>query len=117
MRDSRNGFQGKGTRFDHDLIEATMRSRIRETIEVLVDEELPAALGAVTSARVGAVRPGYRHGTRERQLTTSLGRATFAFPRGRLTQADGTTTEWRSHVVPRYQRRTRRVDEAVLGLY
>lgn len=116
-RDSRNRSQGKGTRFDHDLIEATMRSRIRETIEVLVHEELTAALGAATSARVGAARRGYRHGTRERQLTTSLGPATFALARGRLTQADGTTTEWRSQVIPRYQRRTRRVDEAVLGLY
>ncbi|MEA3244531.1 MAG: IS256 family transposase, partial [Gemmatimonadota bacterium] len=67
--------------------------------------------------RVGAARQGYRHGTRARQLTTSLGPATFALPRGRLTQADGATTEWRSHVIPRYQRRTRRVDEAVLGLY
>ena len=116
-RDSRGRARTKATLFDADTIEATMRSRIRETIELLVDEELTAALGAGASARVGHDRRGYRHGTRSRQLTTSLGPATFALPRARLAQADGTRTEWRSQLVPRYQRRTRRVDEAVLGLY
>jgi hypothetical protein len=57
-RASRSRARRKVARFDHDLIEATMRSRIRETIEVLVDEELTAALGAATSARVGEQRRG-----------------------------------------------------------
>jgi len=50
-----------------------MRLRIRETIEVLVEEELEAALGAKSSQR-SEVRRGYRHGVRARTLTTSLGR-------------------------------------------
>ena len=58
--------------FGVDSIEATMRMRIRTTIEELVKEELDAALGAAKSARVGETRQGYRHGTRERTLTTSL---------------------------------------------
>jgi len=100
-----------------DTIEARMRTRIRETIEIVVEQELEAALGAALSARVGETRQGYRHGTRERTLTTSLGPTTIEMPRGRVRQADGSTAEWRSHTVRRYQRRTTRVDEAILGVY
>ena len=103
--------------FGRDSIEQAMRLRIRDTIEELVKEELDAALGASKSARVGEQRQGYRHGTRERMLTTSLGPATFAMPRARIQQADGRRTEWRSDTVRRYERRTTRVDEAILGVY
>jgi transposase-like protein len=100
-----------------DTIEGRMRNKIRDTIERVVEEELEAALGAAPSARVGETRQGYRHGMRERTLTTSLGPTTIAMPRARVRQADGTRTEWRSHTVRRYQRRTTRVDEAILGVY
>jgi transposase-like protein len=100
-----------------DSIEMAMRLRIRDTIEVLVRQELDAALGAVRSARVGDTRQGYRHGTRERTLTTSLGPTTFAMPRARVRGAEGTHREWHSETVRRYQRRTARVDEAILGVY
>jgi transposase-like protein len=103
--------------FGADSIEMAMRLRIRDTIDALVKEELDAALGASKSARVGEQRRGYRHGTRERTLTTSLGPATFAMPRARIEQADGTRAEWRSETVRRYERRTTRVDEAILGVY
>jgi transposase-like protein len=103
--------------FGPDSIEMGMRTRIRETIEQLVNEELEAALGARKSVRVGDSRQGYRHGTRARTLTTSLGPTTIAMPRARIQQADGSRTEWRSATVRRYQRRTTRVDEAILGVY
>lgn len=103
--------------FGPDSIEVVMRLRIRDTIEELVHQELDAALGAVKSARVGETRQGYRHGTRERTLTTSLGPTTIAMPRARVREADGTSGEWRSETVRRYQRRTTRVDEAILGVY
>jgi transposase-like protein len=86
-------------------------------IDAIVEEELEAALGAALSVRVGPARQGYRHGARDRTLTTSLGPTTFAMPRARVRVADGTTTEWRSELVPRYQRRSERVDEAILGVY
>ena len=104
-------------RFGRDSIEQAMRQRIRDTIEELVKEELDAALGASKSARVGEQRQGYRHGTRERTLTTSVGPATFAMPRARIQRADGRRTEWRSETVRRYERRTTSVDEAILGVY
>ena len=82
-----------------------------------MEEELEAALGAARSARVGETRQDYRHGTRERTLTTSLGPTTFSMPRARLVTGDGTSAEWRSQLVPRYQRRSERVDAAILGVY
>jgi putative transposase len=109
--DSRSEEAGKGS------LEELMRERIRATIEAIVDEELEAALGAGRSARVGSVRAGYRHGKRERTLSTSLGATTIAMPRARLEGADGKSREWRSRMIPRYQRRTERVDEAILGIY
>ena len=98
-------------------LETLIRRRARKLIDAIVDEELEAALGAAESARVGPARQGYRHGTRERTLTTSLGPTTFAMPRARVRTAEGVTTEWRSELVPRYQRRSEQVDEAILGVY
>jgi transposase-like protein len=99
-----------------DSLEAGVRGRIREWIEELVEAELTATLGAEISERPGS-RQGYRHGHRERTLSTSLGPTTFQLPRARLQRTDGATGEWQSAVVPRYQRRTGRVDEALLGVY
>ena len=98
-------------------LEAACRWRARAWIDAIVEEEIEAALGAAPSARVGAERQGYRHGTRERTLTTSLGPTTFAMPRARVLTPEGRTAEWRSALVPRYQRRSERVDEAILGVY
>jgi len=109
--DSRSGWQGKGA------LEDLMRERIRATIETIIDEELEGALGAAPSQRVGPVRAGYRHGKRLRTLTTSLGATTIALPRARIEDDDGRCREWRSQIIPRYQRRTERVDEAILGVY
>ena len=64
-------------------LETLIRRRARGLIDAIVEEELEAALGAAESARVGPARQGYRHGTRERTLTTSLGPTTFAMPRAR----------------------------------
>lgn len=115
--DSRVGMKEEAPEYGRDSIETMMRERIRETIEELVEEELDAALGAEKSERVGAKRTGYRHGTRERTLTTSLGPTTFAMPRARVIDGGGQRQEWRSQVVGRYERRTERVDEALLGVY
>src|SRR2546425_2822249 len=100
-----------------DTIEQVRRERVRATIETIVEEELEAALGAGRSARVGAARQGYRHGVRSRTLTTSLGPTALSVPRARLFQDGGGTGEWQSRTLPRYQRRTARVDEAILGVY
>jgi len=117
VMDSRKAVGEEGFEWGADFIEAEIRSRIRNLIEGIVAEELEAALGAGKSQRVGAARGGYRHGSRERQLTTSLGPTTITMPRARLQDETGQESEWHSRVIRRYQRRTERVDGAILGLY
>jgi putative transposase len=104
-----------GVAFGPDSIEIGIRERVREVIQTIVKEELEAALGAGASTRVEG-RQGYRHGTRPRTVTSSLGPTTIEMPRARLRNESG-PREWRSKTIPRYQRRTARVDEAILGLY
>ena len=117
-KDSRKVSGEEAIRADEaTTLETLIRQRARGLIDAIVEEELEAALGAASSARVGTARQGYRHGTRERTLTTSLGPTTVAMPRARVRTADGAPTEWRSELVPRYQRRSERVDEAILGVY
>jgi putative transposase len=117
-KDNRNGSTNEAARASEATsLETIIRQRARGLIDAIVEEELESALGAAASARVGPARQGYRHGTRERTLTTSLGPTTFAMPRARVLTAAGTTAEWRSALVPRYQRRSERVDEAILGVY
>jgi putative transposase len=110
-RDSRSRWVGKGA------LEELMRGRIRATIEAIVEEELEQALGAARSQRVGTNRSGYRHGKRPRTLSTGLGATTIMMPRARIDDDEGRRREWRSAIIPRYQRRTERVDEAILGVY
>jgi putative transposase len=116
-RDSRKAVGEEGFEWGRDTIEAQIRERVRGMIEAIVEEELEATLGAGRSQRVGVGRTGYRHGARERQLTTSLGKTTIMLPRARLKGAEGANSEWRSRIIPRYQRRTERVDGALLGVY
>ncbi len=117
-KDSRNGSSGEAPGVEEATsLEMIIRHRARGLIEAIVEEELAAALGAALSARVGHARQGYRHGTRERTVTTSLGPTTFAMPRARVRTSDGHTAEWRSELVPRYQRRSAQVDAAILGVY
>jgi len=63
------------------------------------------------------VRKGSRNGEKRRVITTEYGHAELSVPRGRVLEPDGTTREFQSEVLPRYARRTRRVNEAILGAY
>jgi putative transposase len=117
-KDSRNGSTNEAAQAgEATSLETVIRQRARGLIDAIVEEELEAALGAASSARVGTARQGYRHGTRERTLTTSLGPTTFAMPRARVLTPAGPIAEWRSELVPHYQRRSERVDAAILGVY
>lgn len=119
MREDIN--EGEGgkeiVRFDRETIEREIRDRVRQIIEEVVEAELEEALGAKPSERVGEQRRGYRHGYRDRTLTTSVGPTTFSMPRGRVKGGDGGSREWGSQTVERYERRSRRVDEAIVGVY
>ena len=66
---------------------------------------------------MGEKRAGYRHGRRAHTLSTSLGATTIAMPRARIAGEDGKRHKGRSQIIPRYQRRTEWVDEAILTVY
>jgi putative transposase len=73
----------RGGDFGPDSLECGIREKVREVIQTIVNEELEAALGAGVSTRVEG-RQGYRHGTRARTVTTSLGPTAIDMPRARF---------------------------------
>jgi putative transposase len=101
--------------FCQDL-ETQLRQQVREAIGTVLEGELTAALGSMRHERTER-REGYRHGALERTITTSGGVRALRVPRGRVRHKDGTTKEFRSQILPRYARRTRDVDAAILGSY
>ena len=78
---------------------------VRGAIERAVAEELEAALGGRYERIEAGERRGYRHGSRLRTLTGPTGPVELTVPRARLRGASGEPQEWRSRLVPRYQRR------------
>jgi len=97
-------------------ISTLLRRRVLEAVEAVLEEELAQALGTGRYER-SEERRGYRNGHETRRITTELGPQTLEVPRGRIVEEDGSTREFQSEVVPRYARRTRQVDEAILGAY
>ncbi len=93
-----------------------IHERVRGAIETAVEEELAAALGAASYERTEA-RRGYRNGQKARTLTGPTGPLALTLPRGVVFRAAGGATEWASAIVPRYQRRVREVNEAVVATY
>jgi transposase-like protein len=102
--------QGGGT------LDEFLRSRMRELIEEILQEEVQATIGHARHAR-GRDRRGYRHGTRPRQLTLTAGVVEITVPRARLMHPEGTATEWQSELLPRYRRLSRAVEQAVVSTY
>lgn len=105
----------EAVRFRQDFF-LTLRGRVRAAIEATIEEELTELLGGDRYERVDG-RRGYRNGSQERTVTTSMGQRTLRLPRARISDTDGTTREFRSELLPRYARRTREIDEAILGVY
>ena len=99
-----------------DPLSAALRSDLRARVERIIREELYAALGAGPYERT-AERQGYLHSLRERTLTTAEGTVAITVPRGRLFKPESGTEEWQSELLPRYARRTREVNAALIGLY
>ncbi len=112
----------KGTTGEADVIRlrqdisSLLRRRVLEAVESVLEEELSEALGTGRYER-SEERRGYRNGHETRRITTELGPQTLEVPRGRIVEDDGRAREFQSRVVPRYARRTRKVDEAILGAY
>lgn len=99
-----------------DPLSEALRNRVREAITQILTEELDAAVGAKPHERTPD-RRGYRHGSEPREITTSLGKTTFDKPRGKMFVANGEPEEWESTMIPRYSRRCKEVDAAIIGMY
>jgi len=99
-----------------DPLSEALRNRVREAIREIFKEELDAVVGAGAYERTES-RRGYRHGSEEREITTSVGKTKFMMPRGKLFVSNGEPEEWHSAMLPRYARRAREVDAAIIGLY
>lgn len=108
---SKNDGKGEGQETLGELI----HEAVRRSIEAALDSELTAALGALRYQRQDG-RSGYRNGTRTRSLGGPTGQMQLTVPRGLLRVGDE-TKEWRSTILPRYERRTTEVNEAILGAY
>lgn len=102
-----------------DPLHERLRGWIRGAIEALLREELDAVLQVARYVREAeGRRRGYRHASRARGVATSVGPTAVTVPRARLfDDAGAATVEWQSTLLPRYQRRTRAIDESLLGAY
>ena len=84
-------------------------------IVYLLEEEVDQALGCRSYERAED-RRGYRNGAETGRVTTSVGTRELRVLRARVRDEEtGETTEFRSELLPRYARRTREIDEAILG--
>src|SRR3954466_8103802 len=64
-----------------------------------------------------ATKPGHIACHRQRTLTGTFGAVAIRVPRARLAAAEGGTREWKSSVIPAYQRRTRQAEALIAGAY
>jgi len=99
------------------FLEDELRRKVRDWIEVMVNEELEIALGIGRYER-GDGRKGYRKGKRERGFTTRSGNHKIMFPRGAYFEPgpDG-KKEFSSELIPRYARRSEAVEDALVKSY
>jgi putative transposase len=118
-----------------DPIETAVRERVHGFIQAMIEAELDEALSRTRYARHAKARPGsksgtpdgeaagdaplrgHRHGHRSRSLMGTFGAVEISVPRARIEAPDGRTTEWKSNVLPAYQRRTKAADALIAGAY
>lgn len=102
--------------FGPDLLTGGIRGKLKELVQVLLEGEVEEALDAAKYVR-SEVRAGYRNGTKPRTIHTSMGSVELEMPRARLDRARGGTEEWQSQLLPRFERRSRSLDETLLSMY
>lgn len=116
-------------------IETAVRERVHGFIQAMIEAELDEALSRTRYARHAKACPssksgtpdgetardtplrGHRHGHRSRSLMGTFGAVEINVPRARIEAPDGETTEWKSNVLPAYQRRTKAADALIAGAY
>lgn len=94
-------------------VEDLVRSRVREFVEGVVEEELTEFLDRSRYSRGGS---GYRNGHRERTLVTAAGPMKLSVPRGRSNSGEG-AKEFHSSVLPKGRRLTPRTESLIVATY
>ena len=89
-------------------LRSLFQGAIRLTLEMVLEEELKAMVGARRFERIGS-RTGHRNGTYLRRLLTGMGQIEVTVPRSR----EGSPAD----VMGRYQRRTAEVDDMIVEAY
>lgn len=97
------------------VIRQLLHEKVVEAVQETLNAELDELLGTLRYERASE-RRGYRHGSTLRHVTTEMGPMELTVPRARLHGPKG-VEEFHSDVLPRYARRTRQVNEAILGTY
>ncbi len=112
-----------------DPIESGVRERVRSFIEHMIEIELAEALSRPRYGRLAKAEgpsgegpagvSGHRHGHRSRSLVGTFGPVQISVPRARLNAPDGNgkTVEWKSRVLPAYERRTKAAEALIAGAY
>jgi len=90
-------------------LRALFQGAIRLTLEMVLEEELKAMVGARRFERIGS-RKDHRNGTFLRRLLTSMGQIEVAVPRSRENGSP-------AGVMGRYQRRTEELDDMIVEAY
>jgi transposase-like protein len=98
-----------------DPLEDGVRSRVRDFIETILEEEPEAAPGRGRHERKSDGAKGYRNGHRDREIVGTFGPETVRVPRARIAGTDGRPRERRSHALPRYRRLTRKAEAPIAG--
>ena len=106
---------GQVSVFTSDPLTEAIRREVGAVIEQIVAEEMLTKLDAGPYARTKQ-RQGYRNGSEARTLVTSLGPVTIQKPRARVWNGEA-EEEFRSDLLPRYRRRARALDDAILSMY
>ena len=99
-----------------DPVESGIRQQIRSFLQGMLEEELAAALGRIRYGRAAGAS-GYRNGHRDRRLVGTFGPVTVSVPRARLAKGNGPQEEWRSKMLPAYQRLTGRAERLIASVY
>jgi putative transposase len=99
-----------------DALTEALRRDVRAKVELILSEEIDAALGAGSYERT-ASRIGYRQGVHPREISTPLGKEMVGAPRGRYFEKHGENHEYHSTMLPRYARRAKSVNAALIGMY
>lgn len=99
-----------------DPLEQSLREGVNSYLRELLELEVTAALGRLRYGRQDGAK-GHRNGHRTRELVSTMGRLKVAVPRAQLVAGDGTRSEFKSALMPKYRKLTQAALALIAGAY